>query len=142
MGLIGVYSFAGHARGEGLSQFLQNEAAGGITTSKGTQKVRCYRSFCRMKQLGVLLLHRVPKRSGVIPVFEGQSSWGIITSQGTQEVTHYPSFGRMKQLGVLLLHTVPKRSGVLQGFVELSKCGYYYFTGYPRCQALSQFFQG
>ena len=47
----------------------------------------------------------------------------------------------MKQLRVLLLHRVPKRSGVLQGFVESSNWGYYYFTGYPIGQVLSQFLE-
>lgn len=58
-----------YPRGQGLSQFLQNEPAGSITTSQGTRKVRCYPSLGRMKQLGVLLLHRANMRSRVIPVF-------------------------------------------------------------------------
>ena len=39
-GLTGVYSFLGHPKVQALSQFLKNEAAGGTTTSQGTQEVR------------------------------------------------------------------------------------------------------
>ena len=142
MGLIGAYSFAGHARGQGLSQFLQNEAAGGITTSEGTQKARCYRSFCRMKQLGGITTSQGTKKVRRYPSFsrikqlgyyyftghprdhalsqfwQNEAAARITTSQGTQEVRCSPRFCRIKQLGVLLLHRVPNRSGVIPVFEE------------------------
>lgn len=61
------------------------------TALQGTQEVKDYPSFCRMRQLGVLLLQGVPKRPGVIVVFV-EVAGGITTSQGTKKVRRYPSF--------------------------------------------------
>ena len=109
------------------------------TALQGTQEVRDYPSFCRMRQLGVLLLQRVPKRPGVIVVFVEWSSWGYYYFTGYQKGQALSQFLKDKAAGVLLLHRAPKRSHIIPVLVESSSWAYYYFTGYPIGQVLSQF---